>query len=78
MVNSINIKGFDISFVARFAGIDNSALHHVFEKIVGRSPVRCLKKIRLHQARLMTVNNDLCVCEAAHKLGFNNASQFSW
>ena len=69
--------GFDISSVARFAGINSSALHHVFEKIVERSLIQCLKKIRIHQARLMTVSNDLSVYEAAYELGFNNASQFS-
>jgi len=65
MVNNINKKDFDISSVARFASIGNSALHHVFEKIVGQSPIQYLKKIRLHQARLMIVSNGLSVCEAA-------------
>jgi AraC-like DNA-binding protein len=70
-------QSIDISSIARFAGMGNSTLHHVFEKIVGQSPIQYLKKIRLHQARLMIVSNGLSASEAAYKVGYNNASQFS-
>lgn len=70
-------QSLDISSIARFAGMGNSTLHHVFEKIVGQSPIQYLKKIRLHQARLMIVSNGLSASEAAYKVGYNNASQFS-
>jgi len=43
-VDNINKKGFDISSIARFAGISNSTLHHVFEKIIGQSPTQNSKK----------------------------------
>jgi len=45
-------QSLDISSIAKFAGMSNSTLHHVFEKIVGQSPMQYLKKFRLHQARL--------------------------
>ena len=70
-------QSLDISSIARFAGMGNSTLHHAFEKIVGQSPIQYLKKIRLHQARLMIVSNGLNASEAAYKVGYNNASQFS-
>ena len=70
-------QSLDISSIARFAGMGNSTLHHVFEKIVGQSPIQYLKKVRLHQARLMIVSNGLNASEAAYKVGYNNASQFS-
>ena len=70
-------QSLDISSIARFAGMGNSTLHHAFEKIVGQSPIQYLKKIRLHQARLMIVSNDLNASEAAYNVGYNNASQFS-
>jgi AraC-like DNA-binding protein len=70
-------QSLDISSIARFAGMGNSTLHHVFEKIVGQSPIHYLKKIRLHQARLMIVSNGLSASEAAYKVGYNNPSQFS-
>ncbi len=70
-------QALDISSIARFAGMGNSTLHHIFEKIVGQSPIQYLKKIRLHHARLMIVSNGLNASEAAYKVGYNNASQFS-
>ncbi len=70
-------QSLDISSIARFAGMGNSTLHHVFEKIVGQSPIQYLKKIRLHQARLMIVSSGLNASEAAYKVGYNNTSQFS-
>ncbi len=70
-------QSLDISSIAKYAGMGNSTLHHLFEKIVGQSPIQYLKKIRLHQARLMIVSNGLNASEAAYKVGYNNASQFS-
>ncbi len=70
-------QSLDISSIARFAGMGNSTLHHAFEKIVGQSPIQYLKKIRLHQARLMIVSNGLGASEAAYNVGYNNPSQFS-
>ncbi|MCP4627848.1 MAG: AraC family transcriptional regulator [bacterium] len=70
-------QSLDISSIARFAGMGNSTLHHIFDKIVGQSPIQYLKKIRLHQARLMIVSNGLNASEAAYRVGYNNASQFS-
>ena len=70
-------QSLDVSSIAKFAGMGNSTLHHVFENIVGQSPIQYLKKIRLHRARLMIVSNGLSASEAAHKVGYNNASQFS-
>ncbi len=67
----------DISSIAKFSGMGNSTLHHVFEKLVGQSPIQYLKRIRLHQARLMIVSNGLYASEAAYRVGYNNASQFS-
>jgi len=65
MVDNIDKKGFEILSIARFAGMGNSTLHHVFEKIVGQPPIEYQKKIRLHRARLLIVGNSLSASEAA-------------
>jgi len=70
-------QSIDVSSIAKFAGMGNSTLHHAFEKFVGQSPIQYLKKIRLHQARLMIVSNGLNASEAAYQVGYNNTSQFS-
>ncbi|MBW2635763.1 MAG: helix-turn-helix transcriptional regulator, partial [Deltaproteobacteria bacterium] len=54
-----------------------STLHHAFEKFVGQSPIQYLKKIRLHQARIMMVGKSYNASEAAHEVGYNSSSQFS-
>jgi len=70
-------KPHNISSMARYAGMSKSTLHHVFERLVGLSPIQYLKKIRLHQARLMIVGEGFNASEAAHEVGYNSTSQFS-
>ena len=70
-------QSLDVGAIAKFAGMGNSTLHHAFEKFVGQSPIQYLKKIRLHQARLMIVSQGLNASEAAYQVGYNNISQFS-
>jgi len=70
-------KQHNITSIARHAGMSNSTLHHVFERFVGQSPIQYLKKIRLHQARLMIVGKGHNASEAAHEVGYNSSSQFS-
>jgi AraC-like DNA-binding protein len=67
----------NITSIARYAGMSTSTLHHAFEKFVGQSPIQYLKKIRLHQARLMIVGDGSNASEAANEVGYNSASQFS-
>ncbi len=70
-------KQHNITSIAGYAGMSKSALHHVFERFVGQSPIQYLKKIRLHQARLMIVGKGYNASEAAHEVGYNSTSQFS-
>ena len=70
-------KQHNITSIAGYAGMSKSTLHHVFERFVGQSPIQYLKKIRLHQARLMMVGNGYNASEAAHGVGYNSTSQFS-
>ena len=70
-------KQHNITSIARHAGMSKSTLHHVFERFVGQSPIQYLKKIRLHQARLMIVGKGHNASEAAHEVGYNSSSQFS-
>ncbi len=70
-------KQHDISSIAKYAGMSKSTLHNAFEEFVGESPIQYLKKTRLHQARLMIINKEHNVSEAAHEVGYNSTSQFS-
>jgi AraC-like DNA-binding protein len=70
-------QSLDISAIARFAGIGNSTLQHVFEKIARQSPIQYPKKIRLHYSRPMIVSKGLSASEAAYCVSYNSPSQFS-
>ena len=70
-------KQHNITSIAGYAGMSKSALHHVFERFVGQSPIQYLKKIRLHQAQLMIVGKGYNASEAADEVGYNSTSQFS-
>lgn len=70
-------KQHNITSITRYAGMSKSALHHVFERFVDQSPIQYLKKIRLHQVRLMIVGKGYNASEAAHEVGYNSSSQFS-
>ncbi|MBW2556095.1 MAG: AraC family transcriptional regulator [Deltaproteobacteria bacterium] len=70
-------KQHNINSIARYAGMSKSTLQHVFKRFVDQSPIQYLKKIRLHQARLMIVGKGYNASDAAHEVGYNSTSQFS-
>ena len=67
----------DVASIARSSGMSESTLHHTFKEVTSLSPIQYLKKVRLHQARLMMVNSGLRVGEAGFRVGYESASQFS-
>jgi len=70
-------KQHNINSIAGYAGMSKSTLQHVFKRFVDQSPIQYLKKIRLHQARLMIVGKGYNASDAAHEVGYNSTSQFS-
>jgi len=67
----------DISTIARAARMSPSTLHHTFKEVTSVSPLQYLKQIRLHQARLLMLNDGLSSGEVADRVGYGSASQFS-
>jgi AraC-like DNA-binding protein len=66
-----------ISAMAREAHMSPSTLHHTFKEVTSVSPLQYLKQIRLHQARLLLMNQGLSAGEVAYRVGYNSPSQFS-
>lgn len=66
-----------ISTIAREANMSASALHHTFKEVTSVSPLQYLKQIRLHQARLLMLQEGLSAGEVAHRVGYGSPSQFS-
>lgn len=59
------------------AGMSPPTFHTHFKAITQTSPMQYLKSIRLHQARLLMVRQDLNAEAACRAVGYTSASQFS-
>ncbi|HEY9155902.1 MAG TPA: helix-turn-helix domain-containing protein, partial [Opitutaceae bacterium] len=67
----------DTESLAREAGMSVSTFHAHFKAITASSPLQYLKTIRLHKAQLLMVNDGASAAEAAMRVGYESASQFS-
>jgi AraC-like DNA-binding protein len=67
----------DVETLARESGMSVSTFHHNFKAVTSSSPLQYLKAIRLHQARLLMVNDGLGAGVAAGRVGYESPSQFS-
>ncbi len=54
-----------------------SSLHHRFKAVTAMSPLQFQKHLRLHEARRLMLRDDLDAAAAAHRVGYESASQFS-
>ena len=54
-----------------------SALHHRFKAVTSLSPLQFQKSLRLHEARRLMLSEGLEAAVAAHRVGYESASQFS-
>ncbi len=67
---------FDVTALARYAGMSVSAFHHNFKAVTASSPLQYLKAIRLHKARMLMLEG-VGAGLAADRVGYESASQFS-
>lgn len=58
------------------AAMSVPTFHHHFKTVTGTTPVQYLKSIRLHQARLLMLRNEMGAARAAAAVGYESASQF--
>ena len=67
----------DVPSLAEIASMSVPAFHVHFKAMTSRSPLQYLKAIRLHQARLLMIRNDMSAISAAQHVGYESPSQFS-
>jgi AraC-like DNA-binding protein len=67
----------DVASLAREANMGTSTFHHAFREATATSPVQYVKRIRLHRARTLLTTEGLSAQDAARKVGYASASQFS-
>jgi len=70
-------RSYDMSALAREAGMSLSTFHAHFKAITSSSPLQYLKNVRLHKARMLMVHEGANVGTAALRVGYESASQFS-
>ncbi|WP_226911385.1 AraC family transcriptional regulator [Gallaecimonas mangrovi] len=67
----------DVAELASLAGMSQASFHSHFRAITQTSPMQYVKSIRLHQARLLMVRQQMSAMAAAVAVGYESASQFS-
>jgi len=67
----------DVETLAREAGMSLAVFHAQFKHVTATSPMQYVKAARLHQARLMMVQDGVGAGTAAARVGYASASQFS-
>ncbi len=66
-----------IDELAAAAHMSPSSLHQHFKQVTALSPLQYQKQLRLHQARRLMLAEGLDATSAAHRVGYESASQFS-
>lgn len=67
----------DVATLAAEAGMSAPAFHAHFKAVTRNSPVQYIKAVRLHQARLLMIRDNLSAATAALRVGYESPSQFN-
>lgn len=70
-------RPLDVTSLAHEAGLSVPAFHAHFKAVAATSPIQYIKSVRLHQARLMMIRDNVTAAGAAARVGYESASQFN-
>jgi len=70
-------RPLDVPSLAREAGMSVPRFHLHFKNLTQTSPIQYVKSLRLHQARLMMIRDNVTAAGAAARVGYESDSQFS-
>lgn len=70
-------RPLSIDELARTANMSRSSLHHHFKALTAMTPLQYQKLLRLQEARNLMLLHDEDAATAAHRVGYESASQFS-
>lgn len=70
-------EGFSVEDLAAIAHMSPSSFHHRFKEVTALSPMQFQKQLRLHEARRLMLTEGIEASVAAHRVGYESASQFS-
>jgi AraC-like DNA-binding protein len=63
--------------LAALAGMSVPTFHTHFKSITNQPPMQYVKSVRLHQARMLMVRQEITAAAASHAVGYESASQFN-
>lgn len=63
--------------LAALAGMSVPTFHTHFKSITNQPPMQYVKSVRLHQARMLMVRQEMTAAAASHAVGYESASQFN-
>ncbi len=66
-----------IDELAKIAHMSPSSLHRYFKEVTALSPLKYVKRIRLQEARRLLLAESLDAADAAYRVGYESATQFS-
>lgn len=66
-----------VDSLARELGMSVSGFHHHFKAVTAMSPLQFQKQLRLQEARRILLGENLDAASAGHRVGYDDASQFS-
>lgn len=70
-------QALNVARLAEEAGMSTPSFHSHFKAVTCTSPMQYLKSTRLHQARLLMVQEGMTAAAACHSVGFESTSQFN-
>ncbi|MDW6092106.1 AraC family transcriptional regulator [Vibrio rhizosphaerae] len=70
-------QSLNVATLAHEAGLSVPAFHANFKSVAATSPIQYIKSVRLHQARLMMIRDNVTAAGAAARVGYESASQFN-
>ena len=63
--------------LAALASMSVPTFHTHFKSITNQPPMQYVKSVRLHQARMLMVRQEMTAAAASHAVGYESASQFN-
>lgn len=76
-IHSSYSQALNVTGLASESGMSVAAFHSHFKSITRSSPIQYIKAIRLHEARLMMIRENLTAAAASARVGYESPSQFS-
>lgn len=76
-IHACYAQKLDVAELAEEAGMSLPSFHSHFKAVTCTSPMQYVKSTRLHQARLMMLQEGMTAAAACHAVGFESTSQFN-